>query len=470
MREAPPLRLLIGAAAVLFAATWTAIYVADSLTTPSLHRIDVRPTILCVSLVGLNAVSYLAWPSRWNVVAHTQLVFSVVAYVIPIYSLGVLNAMPTEALDLYYRVTALGFFAMTVGVAIGAGMASPLRAEALRVKFQVGTDESDERIRRRVKMLIWLSIGGIVTSFAVMGFVPALTPDPLTAKFFRGAYAAPYAPVAPLYRASTSIIAVLLPLVAMYAYTRRERAWYGALVCSIGVMLLGLQREPAVTGFLILIGVALAVRKRGLPRYFALLIGTYFIGGALYSVLGALGLGGFATNSPTAPTSFLAQVAGGAPDIKDHVTFMQAWLTGSPPLTHGKTFFGGLIPGNFEWNTSVWSLQVVNPGVPIERIASGGLRLPGPIWGLVSFGWVGVVAVSFFSGVLTGYLSRLASRLVPSANLATAVTWMVLYIAAMEVIPNFYRLSYLSVGQLVVVLVMIRYVSTRTPSSADIRV
>lgn len=441
-----------GAAIACVVVALGGVAIAENLSSPETTGYDLRPALLCISLVLFSIVSYLAWPSRWNVLAHTQLVFSVVAYVIPIYFLHVLDYLPSEALDLYFVVATIGLAFAVVGVLVGRVLGSEQRANALRARFPIGKPGHSEVLARRVRLLTWASIIGIAVSFAVMGFIPAFTPDPLTAKFFRGAYAEPYAPVAPLYRASTSILAVLLPLVALYAIKRRELSWWFAVLGCLAVMLVGLQREPAVTGLLVLIGVALAARGRGLLLYFGILTAAYFAGGALYAILGNFGLGGFATTDATqSQVGFLAQVAGGAPDIRDHAKFLQSWLMYDPEPTYGRTFVGGLIPGNYQWNTSVWSLQVVNPGVPIERIASGGLRLPAPIWGLASFGWVGVAAVSFGYGFISGWISRLAARIIPNLSLSEALPWMVLYLATMEVLPNFFRLSYLSVGQLIIV-------------------
>jgi hypothetical protein len=434
------------------AVTLGVLVLADALQTGDLVLgFDLRPTILCISLVGLSVLSYVGWPSRWNVVAHAQLAFSVVAFIIPIYFLDTLNRLSSDALDLYYQVCAVGFLVSLVAAMVGRAAGTAKRIDRLVGARDFDSFNTDKKIAGRVFALSVLCIGGVLVSFAVMGFIPAFAADPFAAKFFRGPYAAPYAPVAPLYRASTTVIALLLPLVALLAWKIRTPAWVVVFIGSVGVMLLGLLRDPAVTGVLLLIGILFAARRKGLFLYLLMLTAVYFVGGGLYYFLTLLGVPGYSLHGG-AP--LLAQVAAGAPDVTDQVTFLRWWML-HPEYTNGLTWVGGLVPGNFQWNPSVWSLSVVNPGQNVANISSGGLRLPAPIWGLVSFGWPGAIGVSALSGFLIGYLARLAGRITPSQSLTHSVFWLLLYLAVLDVVPVFYRLSYLSVIQLGVVIAVL---------------
>lgn len=439
-------------AAIVVLLVWVAISVSEIITGHSTDTaFDLRPTLLCISLVGLSIVSYVVWPNRWNVVAHTQLAFSLIAYVIPIYLLHSLDQLSSEALDIYYQVVTVGFVMCLLGTALGAWLALSVNIGKLTRRVDFLASDVQAVISRRVFVITLMSIAGVLISFAVMGFVPAFAADPMTAKFFRGVYAAAYAPVAPIYRAATSAIALLLPLIVLYAWKKRTPLWLCAAAGSLLVMLLGLLREPAVSGLLLAVGIAFAIRGKGMLLYLLLLVGAYFVGGGLYYLLATWGVGNFGT---VGQSSLLQQVAAGAPDISDHLHFLRSWLL-RPEYTHGLTFVGGLIPGNFEWNPSVWSLHVVNPGASIGDIASGGLRLPAPIWGLVSFGWSGVVLVSLLNGVMIGYFAVLGKKIIPSRSIESATYWLVLYVAITEVLPVFFRLSYLSILQLVIVVALI---------------
>lgn len=412
--------------------------------------VDIRPALLLIGLTGLNCLTYAVWFNRWNIAAHASLAFSIVAYVLPIAFLGQLDGLSSDALDLYYRVICAGLFFAVLGVVAGWGIARLYNSH--RLSDRAGFDRPDVRraVRTRVLVLTILSLAGVFVAFAVMGFVPALTEDPLTAKFFRGEYAAAYQPVAPLYRGATSVLAILLPLIFLYALKLRNLMWLAVGVSTVVALLLGLMREPAVSGVLLLVGAYVAVRHRPLLAYFALLLASYFVGSALYYLLGLVGFGSFA-DAPSASMTWLDQAAAGAPDIKDQIQFLTSWLA-RPEYTYGLTWIGGLVPGNFAWNPSVWSLSVVNPGMDVASIASGGLRLPAPIWGLVSFGWPGVVIASVGTGVVQGVLAGVAKQVLPSRSVETTAYWLVLYVALMEVLPAFFRLSYLSILQLVIVL------------------
>lgn len=408
---------------------------------------DLRIHVVALSLVVLALLSYFVWPSRWNVVAHAQLAFALVAYVLPIYALGYLDHVTGEAFDLYSRVLVVGAVFAVAGTLMGGVIG---RSVSLRAFVALDTHlTAGHGLDRRVQWTIGAAIAGVLAAFVGMGFAPALTPDPLVAKFFRGAYAEPYAPFAPLYRASTTIVTILLPLASVLAWRRRRARWVLMVGGALGVMLLGLLREPALSGVLMAVGVLLAVQGRGTMVYIGMLVGAYFVGSGLYYLLAELGFQAF-TSSVSAGADVLAQIAAGAPDVRDQMTFLTSWIS-RPEFTMGKTFLGGLVPGNFPWNPSVWSLHVVNPGADITSIASGGLRLPAPIWGLVSFGWGGVVGVSLANGFAVGWLAAVARRLVPSPDVVQAMAWTVVYSAAIDIFPVFFRLSYLSVIQAMIV-------------------
>jgi hypothetical protein len=246
----------------------------------------------------------------------------------------------------------------------------------------------------------------------------------------------------------------------MYAWKRRSGTWTFTLVACLLALFVGLQRAPAVTGLLLFVGILWVRKAGGLAAYLMLLIAVYFAGGALYTILSLLGVGSFAGSSTH--QGWLATAAAGAPDIKDQVSFLRAWLAYNPPLTHGLTFVGGLVPGNYHWNSAVWSLSVANHSSDISSIASGGLRLPPPLWGLVSFGWAGVIGVSFVFGIFSGYFASAFRPLVEKATVKDGSIWLLIYVAFTGVVVNFYRMSYFSLIQLVVLVAVLLYGAKRS--------
>ncbi|TFB96812.1 hypothetical protein E3O42_16880 [Cryobacterium adonitolivorans] len=415
---------------------------------------DVRPALLCLCLLGFSIVSYVAWPSRWNIVAHSQLAFGIVAYIIPLLLLGGGRSVTDESLDLYTTIMVVGFSCSVIGTIVGSQLAGRPGNSRVTDAVMIPLTRIRHSIPHRVVWGALLSIAGLLLAFLVMGFVPALAADPFAAKFFRGAYAESYAPVAPLYRATTSALAVLLPLLTMYAVWRRKPLMIAVFLTSVVLLLLTLQREPAVSGILLFVGVLVALRTRGMLLYFIGIVAVYFAGSASYFVFAALGIGNFSAG--VNPVGLLASVAAGAPDVADQFIFLQAWLK-NPIFAHGLTFIGGLVPGNFEWNPSVWSLAVTNPGADVTTINSGGYRLPGPLWGYVNLGWVGAAGVGLVFGLVTGYLAGTVSAIISQQTASTSrnakysreatVLTFIAYAAVVDCLTQFYALSYVSVIQ-----------------------
>lgn len=430
-------------------------------TVSSGGRFDANPALLCLTLLGFSIVSYIAWPSRWNILAHTQLAFGVVAYVIPVLLLGGARRVPGDVVILYTQIMVVGFSFAVVGTILGAWLATRARSIAFVSTLVIPANHINRAIPRRTLWFALCGVAGVLVAFWVMGFIPAFAADPFAAKFFRGEYAERYAPVAPIYRASTSVLAALLPLLTMYAMWRRKPVWIAIFLASTATLLLTLQREPAASGILLFIGILVAIHSKGMFIYFLGILAVYFAGSASYFVFAALGIGNFAAGIDLNPAGFLENVAAGAPDVADQFVFLQAWLA-NPVYAHGLTFFGGLIPGNFQWNPSVWSLTVTNPGAALADINSGGFRLPGPLWGYVNLGWGGAALIGIVYGCVTGYLAKSVSITLKKqsdpGNLRNPqqreriVLTFVVYAALVDCAGQFFALSYVSVLQTTLVI------------------
>lgn len=405
---------------------------------------DIRPVLGSAGLVFIATVTYIAWPSRWNIIAHGQLVFAVIAYVVPLVGLNVQSTFDQSAVTLYYKIVLAGSLATLVGAFVGI----PLGRKSFQkreISLQRVPDHRQLSIvqRRRIATAVVLAVLGIAVCFAVFGFVPALASDPFSAKFFKGEYATSYTSIAPLYRITTTVITLVIPLVAAYWWDRRNVFWGLLLLLCLLAMLLTLQRGPAVSGLLIFFGVLAAAKRHRMFPYFFALAAVYMTGSALYYMLGALGVTAYSVTTASS-FSFWENVAAGAPDVSDQLNFMQAWLS-RPEYTNGLTFIGGLVPGNFHWNPAVWGLAITNPGLDISEIASGGYRLPPPLWGYVSFGTAGVLLVGFLYGFLSSWVAGCGRRLIMRSDLQGSVADYVIYGAVLTCVTSFYALSYLFV-------------------------
>jgi hypothetical protein len=475
----PALVLSIGILylALISAVVWGVLNISRNVTMTNISSdwLNVRDLLLVISLIGLSAISYFAWPSRWNVLAHAQVAFGIVAFVLPILVLKVHYDFPAQVVDLYFKVVMLGFLCSLLGTIAGAWIASirwgghskkkeTLCFEGMEVAVDDAYDFSVRRniVTRRVELAVLASLFGLALCFIVMGFVPALADNPFAAKFFKGSYAEPYARVAPLYRLVTTFLALLTPIVTAYAWIRRDAKWIFYSCLSLVGLLLTLQRGPALTGLLLFVGILIAASRRSMIPYFLALLGVYVAGSGFYYVLGLLGVGEYST-LVSGGANLIESIAAGAPDVLDQLTFLEFWHA-NPEYTQGKTFFGGLVPGNYEWNPAVWGLHITNPGASITSINSGGYRLPAPIWGLVSFSWTGVIAVSFASGLLTGVVTGIAKRRVMVSTVEVSVLRYVVY-GAVLACANFYVLGYSDI----ISLILMWYIFRSSPVGVRVR-
>ncbi len=423
-----------------------------------------RSVGLCVSLMVFSINTYVVWPSRWNVAAHTALAFGVAAYVVPLLFLHSLDGLDDDVVTFYTRLMMVGAGLFLVGTVVGGATARPQHAEKLRSYFgEVRGPRLEQLVSRRVLIAGGLAVAGVAVSFVVMGFAPAFAPDPLLAKFFRGPYQASYDRVAPLFRASSAVLTLVLPLLAVLAIRGRLRWARIVFLGAIAVLALSLTRGVAVNGVLLAVGVWVALRKKSLTLFILALIGIYFLGAIAYTLLDALGLHGFVA-APGSAQTFLDRVAAGAPDINDHLQFLTGFMQ-NPVFAEGRTFYGGLVPGHYKWNPAIYSLEVANPGQHGADLQSGGFRLPPPVLGYANLGWPGVVLVSVLAGFISGYLARVARHLVPSDSLFASTRWTAVYVLAVTLFPVFYRMTYLTVVEFAFALLLLRLrVKERDPS------
>lgn len=410
---------------------------------------DPRGPLLAGSLCAIAWVSYAAWPSLRNVPTHLFVAFTVPAYIVPLIVNRQIESGEFPTIGIYTALCAIGAVAVLIGVSIGAELPTPVTLAA----FLGGSGRGLNTISRRTTTVVIAGLVGLSVAFTVMGFIPALASDPLDAKFLRGQYATSYNDVAPLYRLSTAMLIAFLPLTTMFAVWRRRWWWWALLAISVVALVLTLQRGAAIVGVLLFLG-AVAARRRRLEILFILgVVVFYTFGSVSYVLLGTLGLGAFGSSAASGGNVWIA-IQQGAPDVYDHLTFLTAW-TRHPEMTWGRTMFGGLVPGHFTWNPAVWTLAVANPGADINSLTSGGFRLPAPVWGLVDFGWPGVVLLPLLSGVLTGYLTVTARRTLRPLTGEAVVIVYVVWSATQSVASQFFTLDYQSVIELAALLVAV---------------
>jgi hypothetical protein len=402
--------------------------------------------------------TYIIWPSRWNIGAHLSLGLGLVGYVIPVFFTGVLDAFPADIVRFYTRLLVVGAAFYVLGLVIGARIpvASMVRSKLSFSCLPYGVFES--RTIRRTALLLTLGLSGMLVCFYMMGFVPMFAEDPFTAKFFRGAYEAPFQRVSYLYRLCDNIVLVLVPVAFAGWYLTRRLPLLLLGLGSVGILALTLQRGPMALGFLIFVGLLAASHRnrKWFWAYMVLVLLLYPLGASFYHIFGyVLGLDKYMVVQFDTPWELITR---GAPDVPDQLNLLAAFLDyGS--FTYGRTFVGGLLPGsgNSRWNPAIWALTLLSGGwnrVNLNELGSGGLRLPVPMWGYTAFGWPGAVLVSFFSGLILGWTIGFVKKFIDEKSILKSIVAMTLCGTLGVQLATFYWLTIGSVPQILVALLL----------------
>lgn len=412
-------------------------------------------TAICLSALAMGTV--LIWRSRWNVPGFYAAGFVLSAVLLPIFFYQVMDDFPGVT-GLYLRILTIGTSAFMAGLFLGARLLRSRRYSPFGLTFNSLPDSLfTPLIVRRVTFVLVIGLVLLLACFAGMGFVAILADDPYQAKFFRGPYYEPYRDLAIPYRTAFHALAAAIPVGLAGWYVTKKLSLLILSAAAVIALTATLSRATALFGLLLFLGL-FAAKKRSVPLYVLFVVLAFPLGAALYYIIGTLG-GSEAFLSLTRNAFKAITVQ----DVSDHLLFLREFAIHGE-LTEGRTFWGGLIPWHYRWNPAVWTLSVVSPGVPVTEITSGGLRLPVPIWGYVSFGWPGVVAVSALSGVLWGATTRLASRYVGEGSLLRSVVPLTLYVTLGFQLAMFYFLSIHNIPGILVAL----YFSLRLVSKADL--
>jgi hypothetical protein len=388
--------------------------------------------LICISLLALGLGGYILWPSRYNVLPHLAVGGSFVSIVVPALILNVQDAYPSDIVALYTRIVVIGAIGYVIGAVYGFN-----NGKGVRTSFTfdfIDPISYEERVVRLTKTLMLIGIIGLVVSYAIMGFVPLFAENPIAAKLFRGPYQEPYSRVSILYRASFYIVSTIMPIACIIWYKYRSRTFLFLILSVLVLMAVSLQRSGAFMGIVLAFAIVMSLRSQ---LHFAvlmvLLIGVFVFSAFFYFIIGI--------NSYNQDVNVWQIISAGTPDISDHLDFLNHFDQ-DPVWTYGRTIYGGLIPGHYQWNPAVYTLTMVNPGADINDIGSGGLRLPLPVWGYVSFGYTGVILFSVLTGVLGGFfLQMLKGIFLRFDSIIIRTIGIVAFGTVVSIIVNFTQLN-----------------------------
>jgi hypothetical protein len=406
---------------------------------------------ICVAALVLQMVApYFVWRNRWNVPAHISLGFCVTAYIVPGLLTDVWSQVAPRIVDAYTLINVLGAIAIVTGTLLGSRIrpSSALINRFLPLFF----GHIDRRLRQRVEWMVIVGVTGMIAAYAIMGFVPMFAENPLTAKQFKGEYYEPYYRVAYLFRFSFSVLVACLPVIftSWWFFSARRSLFLGLLAAFL--IAISLARASTALGIIIFLGILAASRPRWFKSYLFFVVIVFPLGSAGYLLLGTA-LGIESLTSFYSLDSVFDIIASGAPDVSDQLVFLSEFYELNT-YTYGRTFVGGLVPGNYMWNPSVWTLTFNNLGADISETVSGGLRLSVAMWGYASFGWIGAIVVPLLSGLISGFLVSLLKRLPLEKSLIGAALVLALYLTLGKQLVEFYMLSIHSLPSIACILLL----------------
>lgn len=372
---------------------------------------------ICASLCILSLSTYLIWWSKKNVFNHFIVGFCLIGYIIPCCIFDFDTYVDKSIIDLYIKINIVGVVFFLLGLILGYKWKSITIVNSViqfsNVEKAIYSDTFKKRILSISKAFFTVSLVVIVLCFLYMGFVPLFAADPFSAKQFKGVYQPRYQHVALFYRTAKQFVQILLPILLINFLQKRKIKDLIMILCGMLLIFASLARSETITGLLLVASIMISMRKgRVAFSFYLVFLVIFFSVGSSFWVVLAYYFPNSGFSIFTEELTVAESIAAGAPDILDQLRFLNAFITNHVDYTYGLTFLGGLIPFNFKYNTSAWTLYVLNDTNDISEIASGGLRLPVTMWGYVCFGWFGVALLPFISAFFTGYITKKIKNIV----------------------------------------------------------
>ncbi len=339
----------------------------------------------------VNALPVFIWRSSKNIIFIMQLPFVLLAYV-----LGSLIYIPwlLKNYECDYRSAGLLTFILMLSLIV------TMVFFIFGYKRKAHEVNNSINIKRYpaiyyIRLLAAFAVFLLVFSYYKMGFVPAFTQSPFEAKFFAGKYYETYKPIAHYFRLGMVLAPIAIFYLLGFYLSEKRNIDLILSFCLFLLIFLSLRRGPIATPLLILFLSYGAIRKKKKYLFFyAIYVFIYFFGAAFNAVFSSIMFG---------QDIKLMSFVEGVPDIMDLFVFLQNWVQDEWAFTYGKSIYGGLIPYHYTYNISHLTKIVIAGS---DQIASGGLRLPIPILGYISFGYYGVVLFSAVHGFLLGILLK----------------------------------------------------------------
>ncbi len=383
----------------------------------------------------------LLWRRRDNLFGYLQFGFFVTAIVVPVLGTTVVDDAPGEIATRYADLMTMGAACFLVALAVGGRLGEHIRLP--RFTFADPSPDTPPAVSVNARRV---AVGGLVAlagAFFLLGYVPILAADPTSAKYGVGVYAAGFARGSLVYNVALLVTGTVLP--AILALVLRHRRMVDvaiAFALLVGVTA-SLSRVVAFTGPLVFL-IALAIQRKWRAWTIVASVCLAYVGGSAFNSVVSL--------TPLAERqSFAAQVSASAPDVTDHLAFLDGFERGDREQISVRPLIAAFTLDKSDFNPATYALEVRTGLSDVTGLASGGLRLPAPLWGYASFGTAGAVVWCLVSGLFVGIGTVMIRRAVAGAAagstrqvLNLVLAW-VFYEGTFGVVGEFYFLPRVAV-------------------------
>ena len=422
---------------------------------------------ICLAWLVLGCGQIVFWWRRDNILGYLQFGFFFATILVPALFTSIVSDLDPTFVNQYADLLVVGAIAYMIGLCYGASLGQRMRLPRLVVGWPL------DRLPRVLVLRTRQTAAGAVVilagSFVLLGYVPFLAADRVSAKYGVGVYATGFARGSLVLHVGLIVASTILPVVLALVVVNRRRidvALAGALLLALT---LTLSRQKAFIGPLVFLA-ALAIQRRWRPWRIGACVCFAFVGGTLVNELVAL-------SSPAPGTTFAQRMAASVPDIVDHVGFLRGYESRGSEQIGLTPIIASLSLNKGDNNPSTYALKVRTGLDDITGLAAGGIRLPAPLWGYVAFGYPGAIAWSLLSGVAMGWGTRLVARLVAGVQghrrqcLNLVLAWL-FFEGTFQVLADFYFFERVGIVSFALALYVCRIrlrspdVASATPASA----
>lgn len=353
-----------------------------------------------VAWLAICCGQVLLWRRRDNLFGYLQAGFFFSAIAIPLLGTTTIDNARPEVATRYADLMTVGAITYLVGLSVGGRIGRQMRMP--RFSFARVLTDVPTALGANVRRI---AVGGIVLflgSLALIGYVPILAADRVSAKYGVGIYAPGFARGSLFYNVALLVCSTVLPVMLAIVMRHRRAIDIAIAFALFAGLLASLSRALAFTGPLVFL-IAVAIQRRWRAWAIVAAICFAYVGSAAFNSLAQL--------TPLAEgQSFPNQVAASAPDVIDHVAFLDGFEREGSHHVGLKPILASVSLDKGEFNPATYALEIRTGLRDTTGLASGGLRLPGPVWGYASYGMAGAAIWAAISGCFIGLGTVLMRR------------------------------------------------------------